>query len=122
MAKTIYIELDNYIFEKIKMDTETNGIIDEKKYFKNLEKGDSVIFSSYNDQIEAKLIDIIIYNSLDKLIKDINLPYFSLICNDPNKAISIIKSIESNKKKIRIFKVKYIYKSENTSNIYIDDI
>ena len=116
MAKKIYIELDNYVFEKIKMDTETNGIIDEKKYFKNLKKGDSVIFSSYNDQIEAKLVDIIIYNSLDKLIKDINLPYFSLVCNDPNKAISIIKSIEYNNKKIRLYKVKYS-KLENSNDI-----
>lgn len=105
--KTKYFEIDEFLFNKIKNSSYSEGIIDNYKYFKNLEKNDIVIFSNHNNKIEAKLLDIKIYNSIGKVIYEYNLPKFSLICEDPTKIFSLINSLESGNKQIRIYDIRY---------------
>ena len=105
--KTKYYELDEFMFNKIKNSCYSEGIIDNNKYFKNLEKDDIVIFSHNNNKIEAKLLDVKIYNSIGRVIYEYNLPQFSLICEDPRKVFQLITSLESGNKKIRIFRISY---------------
>ena len=105
--KTKYFEIDKFMFNKIKNSSYSEGIVDNYKYFENLDKNDKVIFSYNEEKIEAKLIEIIIYNSITKVIYDFNLPHFSLICEDPTKIFSLINSLELGNKKIRLFKIRY---------------
>lgn len=114
MGKIIYAELDEITFDKIKAARNASGMIDEKKMFKNLKEGDSVIFSCRNRKIEAYLKKIKIYNSIGEyLLENKDIKVLEINSRKPLKFLQLMSNIKPNgdiispNKKIRIYEVDY---------------
>lgn len=115
MSKTIFAELDEVTFNRIKRNRNASGMIDEKKFFSKLNEGDSIIFSCRGKKIEAYLKKIKICESIGEYLKnnseigvlEINskspLQLFSMINND-----GCCSGASTNKnKKVRVYEVDY---------------
>jgi len=103
MVKKVYAELDSLTFERIKKSKNSNGMIDEKKFFRGLKEGDSVIFSCNSKKIEAYLKKIKNYKNIGEYLKEnIELGMLEVNSNNPIDFLSYM-----NHDKVRIYEVDY---------------
>ena len=78
-------------------------MIDEKKFFKGLKEGDSVIFSCNQRKIEAVLKKIKKYNSIGEYLKlNANIGMMEVNSSNPMDFLNIM-----NDKKVKIYEVDY---------------
>ena len=102
--KKRFVEIDEKTYELITKNKE-KGILDEKKLFKNLRKGDSAILCYKDKKIEAYIKSIDIFNDIGHYLFEKKLDKISLNCTDSLQFMDIISCNEN--KKIRIFDVEY---------------
>ena len=103
MGKKIYAELDRITFDKIKKSRSANGMIDEKKFFKGLKEGESVIFSCNQRKIEAVLRKVKKYNSIGEYLKlNAHIGMMEVNSSNPMDFLNIM-----NDKKVKIYEVDY---------------
>jgi len=107
MGKTIYAELDEITFNRIKRNKNMSGMLDENKFFKKLNEGDSIVFSSRGKKIEAYLKKIKIYNSIgDYLKENSEIGVLEINSKSPLKLLSVMNP-GNDRKKVRIYEVDY---------------
>ena len=117
MVKTIFAEIDELTFNRIKLCDCYNGMIDEKKLFSKLNVGDSIIFSYKNNRIEGFIKKINIFNSISEYLQ-LNTEIESIEYNGNNQVEFLAVMNDLNKKKLRIYDVDYHpYDNDNTNNI-----
>lgn len=105
-SKKRFVEIDERTYELITKNKEKEkGILDEKKLFKNLAKGDSAILCYKDKKIEAFIKSIDIYNDIGQYLFERKLDKFALNCTDSLQFMDIISGNVN--KKIRIFDVEY---------------
>ena len=110
MGKIIYAELDEITFNRIRRNRNSSGMIDEKKLFKNLKEGDSIIFSCRGKKIEAYLKKIKICESIGEYLKENSeIGVLEINSKSPKQLLSMMDEAggEKPKKKIRVFEVDY---------------
>lgn len=111
MAKTIYAELDEITFNRIRKNKNASGMIDEKKFFSKLNEGDSIIFSCRGKKIEAYLKKIIICNSIGEYLKNHStIGVLEINSKSPVQLSSMVNNLsgeKTNSKKIRVYEVDY---------------
>lgn len=107
MGKTIFAELDEITFNRIKKNKNASGMIDEKKFFSKMNEGDSIVFSCRGKKIEAYLKKIKIVNSISDYLKSNNeISVLEINNKNPVKLLSVMNEGE-NGKKIRVYEVDY---------------
>ena len=112
MGRTKFAELDKITFNQIKRTKNVNGMLDEKKFFGDLQIGDSVVFSCDGKKIEAYLRDIKIYRSLGEYIKENGeMGMMEISSKNPLDFLNIMTNISEDNvkdsKRVRIFEVDY---------------
>ncbi len=111
MGKVIYAELDEITFNRIKRNRNSSGMIDEKKLFKNLKEGDSIVFSCRGKKIEAYLKKIKICDSIGEYLKENSeIGVLEINSKSPKQLLSMMDEAGEGikpKKKVRIFEVDY---------------
>ena len=114
MGRTKFAELDKITFNRIKKNKNPNGMIDENKFFGDLNIGDSVVFSCDGRKIEAYLKGIKIYNTLGQYIKDNKeMGVLEINSSNPISLLDMISHLKEgnsdieSRKKVRIFEVDY---------------
>ena len=121
MGKTIYAELDEITFNRIRSTKNANGMIDEKKFFRKLNEGDSIVFSCRGKKIEAYLKKIKIVDSIGEYLKgQSEIGVLEINSKSPIKLLSLMNNINGDKvegKKVRIYEVDYHpYGEDDESN------
>ena len=118
MGKKVFAELDEITFNRIKNTKNTCGMVDEKKFFKKLNEGDSVIFSCRGKKIEAFLKKIKIYNSIGEYLKEnktINV--LEINSRTPINFLSLMSGErDKNSKRVIIYEVDYHPYGEDDDN------
>lgn len=109
MGKTVFAELDEVTFNKIRTSRNMSGMVDEKKFFRKLSEGDSVIFSCRGKKIEAYLKKIRIYDTLGEYLKDNNeISVLEINSKNPLNFFSTLSSFGGEeKKRVKIYEVDY---------------
>jgi hypothetical protein len=115
MVKTIFMEIDELSFNRIKLcDCSYSGMIDEKKLFSKLNVGDSIIFSYKNNRIEGCIKKINIFNSIQEYLQ-LNTEIKTIEYNGNNQSTFLTVMNDQNKKKVRIYDVDYHPYDNNTN-------
>lgn len=107
MGKTIFVEIDQITFNYLKRQDKERVRIDEQKFFKNLNKGDSVVFNCNNKKIEGFVKDIKIYNTLSDYLNEKDLNSLMIDCKNPLEMVGIIDNLKDSNKKLRFFEIDY---------------
>ena len=120
MGKTIFAELDEITFNRIKKNKNTSGMIDEKKFFSKLNEGDSIVFSCRGKKIEAYLKKIKICDSIGEYLKNQSeIGVLEINSRSPIKLLSVMgddKDGGANRKKVRVYEVDYHPFGEDDEN------
>ena len=107
MGRTIFVEIDEITFNYLKKNNKDSVKLDEQKFFKKLNKGDSVIFNCNNKKIEGYVKDIKIYDNLSVYLNEKGINGLSIDCKNPMEMVKVMKKLEENKKKLRFFEIDY---------------
>jgi len=113
MGKTIFAELDEITFNRIKTTKNMSGMIDEKKFFSKMNEGDSIVFSCRGKKIEAYLKKIKIYNTIsDYLHENKEIGVLEINSKNPINILSMLNTksdgfVQKETKRIRIYEVDY---------------
>lgn len=109
MGKTIYAELDEITFNRIRKTKNANGMIDEKKFFSKLNEGDSIIFSCRGKKMEAYLKKIKICDSFGEYLKNhTDIGVLEINSKSPLKLLSMMNTVgDKTTKKVRVYEVDY---------------
>ena len=109
MGRTVFAELDRITFSRIRNTKNASGMIDEDKFFKGLDVGDSVVFSCGGRKIEAYLRNIKIYESMGEYLKENkDMGVLEINSKNPMTLLNMMGSVtDKPKKRMRIFEVDY---------------
>ncbi len=120
MGKTIFAELDEITFNRIKKNKNASGMIDEKKFFSKLNEGDSIVFSCRGKKIEAYLKKIKICDSIGEYLKNQSeIGVLEINSRSPIKLLSMMGEDNdggAKKKKVRVYEVDYHPFGEDDEN------
>lgn len=109
MGRTVFAELDRLTFSRIRNSKNASGMIDEDKFFKGLDIGDSVVFSCGNRKIEAYLRDIRIYSTMGEYLKENkDMGVLEINSKNPVSILGMMGTVRDKpQKRMRIFEVDY---------------
>ena len=105
MGKRLYEEVDEKTFDYIKRCKDENGFVDCNKLFRNINVGDTIIFSYKNNKIEAQLKKINIYNSLKDMLDKTHIKTIEYNGRNPFEFLEIINN--KSRKRFRVYDVDY---------------
>ncbi len=107
MGKTIFAELDEITFNRIRKNKNASGMIDEKRFFSKMNEGDSIVFSCRGKKIEAYLKKIKICDSIGDYLKNqTDIGVLEINSKSPVKLLSMMEN-SGDKKKVRVYEVDY---------------
>ena len=107
MGRTIFVEIDQITFNYLKRQSKDRVKVDEQKFFRTLNKGDSVVFNCNNKKIEGYVRDIKIYDNLSDYLMEKGLNGLEIDCKNPLEMVNLMRDLDKNKKKLRFFEIDY---------------
>jgi len=108
MGKTIFAELDEITFNRIRKNKNASGMIDEKRFFSKMNEGDSIVFSCRGKKIEAYLKKIKICDSIGDYLKNqTDIGVLEINSRSPVKLLSMMDNTGNKNKKVRVYEVDY---------------